>query len=125
MKIPASTRIRQYELTYILPASYTTDEAGKVHTKISDTLTKYKGKIVSQEDWGKLDLAYKIKHSGKSYTEGVYTHLVIEVDRKFMPAFERDLMLNQQLLRYLLVIAEPTPVMVARPVAPQPVEELE
>lgn len=123
MKIPADARMRQYELTYVLPASYTSDESGKVHTKIADTLAKFKGKIVSKEDWGKLEFAYKIKHSGKTYTEGVYTHLVIELDRKHMPELERTLMLNQQLLRYLMVIAEPTPVMPARRPA-APVEEL-
>lgn len=124
MKIPAAARLREYELTYVLPASFTSDESAKVHEKIAAFLTKLKGKIVSQEDWGKITFAYKIKHSGKSYTEGIYTHLVIELDRKHMPALERELMLNQQLLRYLLVIAEPTPVMTARPVA-APVEELE
>lgn len=113
MKIPADTRLRQYELTYILPASFTSDEAGKVHDRIKTTLEKQKGTIVSQEDWGKLSFAYKIKQGGKTYTEGVYTHLVIEIDRKHVPALEHALVLDQQLLRYLLVIAEPTPVMTA------------
>ncbi len=124
MKIPADARLRQYELTYVLPASYTSDEAGKVHTKISDTLAKFKGSVVSKEEWGKHEFAYKIKHGGKSYIEGVYTHLVIELDRKHMAALERELMLNQQLLRYLIVIAEPTPVMTVRKAA-APIEELE
>lgn len=124
MKIPAAARIRQYEVTYILPASYTSDEAGKVHSKIADTIAKLKGKIVSQEDWGKLNFAYKIKHVGKNYFEGVYTHVVIELDRKQTPVFERELMLNQQLLRYLVVIAEPAPTMPVRKAA-RPIEELE
>lgn len=124
MKIPAAARPREYELTYVLPASFTSDESVKVHEKIAAQLTKLKGKIVSQEDWGKINFAYKIKHSGKSYTEGMYTHLVIELDRKHVSTLERDLRLNQQLLRYLLVIAEPTPAMVARPVV-APVEEIE
>lgn len=124
MKIPADARIRQYELTYVLPASYTSDEAGKVHSKIADTITKLKGKVVSQEDWGKLNFAYKIKHLGKNYFEGVYTHLVVELDRKQMPVLERELKLSQELLRYLVVIAEPTPSMPIRKVE-RPVEELE
>lgn len=119
MKIPADTRIRQYELTYILPASYTSDEAAKIHTKIASAIDKLKGSLVSQEDWGKRELAYKIKHAGKSYTEGVYTHLVVELDRQHVASLERELMLNQQLLRYLLVIAEPTPVMATKSVLPE------
>ncbi len=124
MKIPAATRMRQYELTYILPTSFTSDEAGKVHKKIADALAKYKGKIVSKEDWGALNFSYKIKHGGKNYLEGMYTHLVIELDRKHMPSLENELTLDQQILRYLLVIAEPTPVMSVKNVAPA-LEEME
>lgn len=124
MKIPVAARLRQYELTYILPASFTSDESGKVHEKIAAVLTKHKGSIVSQEDWGKLEFSYKIKHGGKNFTEGVYTHLVIELDRKHMAQLERELLLNQQLLRYLIVIAEPTPVLNLKKAA-EPVEELE
>lgn len=113
MKIPADARTRQYELTYVLPASFTSDEAGKVHTKIKTLLEKNKGKIVNQEDWGTITFAYKIKHSGKTHTEGNYTHLVIELERKYVAVLERELTLDQQLLRYLIVIAEPTPVMTA------------
>jgi small subunit ribosomal protein S6 len=109
MQIPADPRLREYELTYILPASYTTDEAAKIHDKIKSAVTKAKGKVVNREDWGKKNFAYKIKHDGKSYLEGVYTHLIIELDRSAVADIERELQLNQKLLRYLLVIAEPTP----------------
>ena len=118
MKIPADARIRHYELTYILPASFTTDESAKVHDKIAKLLTKLKGKIVSKEDWGKQSFAYKIKLHGKTFTEGIYTHLIIELDRKHVAQVERELLLDQQLLRYLLVIEQPTPVMSIRQTAP-------
>lgn len=110
MKLIADKRIRQYELTYILPVNLTSDEAKAVHEKIASVVKKQKGTVVATEDWGKKTLAYGIVFKGKAQTEGIYTHLVLECDSEVTPSIERSLALEPLLMRHLLVIAEPSPV---------------
>lgn len=106
MHIPQDKRIRKYELTYLISASLTNDEVSKISDVVEKLVKKHKGTVVSQEDWGKKTLAYTIQHSGKRHTEAGYRFLVLEFDTSHVEAFEKDIFLNQQLLRHLLVIAD-------------------
>lgn len=107
MQIPQDKRVRQYELTYLVPASLTNDEVNQVKTAVEKLVTKHKGKVVSTEDWGKKTLAYTIQTAGKRHTEAVYTSLVLEFDTAHTVPFEKDIYLNQSIIRHLLVVAEP------------------
>lgn len=106
MQIPQDKRVRQYELTYLVPASLTNDEVSQVETAVEKLVKKHKGTIVSTEDWGKKTLAYTIQTGGKRHTEGVYKFLVLEFDTAHTVAFEKDVFLNQTIIRHLLVVAE-------------------
>lgn len=107
MHIPQDKRVRQYELTYLLPASLTSDEVNQVKTAVEKLVTKHKGKVLSSEDWGRKTLAYTIQVGGKRHTEAVYTFVVLEFDTADTVAFEKDVYLNQSVIRHLLVVAEP------------------
>lgn len=106
MKILSEKINRQYELTFLVSASLTNTEATKVVTEVEALVAKHQGKVAKKDDWGKKKLAYKIKHLGKSHAEALYTHLVLEFESKQVPAFEKDLKLNQNLIRYLLVVID-------------------
>lgn len=108
MHIPQDKRVRQYELTYLVPASLTSDEAASVKTAVEKLVKKHKGSVISQEEWGKRNLAYTIQVGGKRHTEAVYTHVVLEFDTAHTVAFEKDIYLNQSIIRHLLVVAEPS-----------------
>ncbi len=105
MQIPHDIRVKKYELTYLISPQLTSDEVRVIAAAIEKSVKRFEGKIVSQEEWGKKQLAYTIKHSSKRYTEAVYKHLVLQFETKNVLEFEKELHLNQHLLRYLLVIA--------------------
>lgn len=106
MQIPADKRVRQYELTYLVPASLTSDEASQVSDAVAKLIKKHKGTVESTDEWGKRELAYTIQDSGKRYDEATYTHMVIEFETLKAQAFEKDLYLNNSIIRHLFVVAE-------------------
>ena len=106
MKILASTRVRQYELTYLVPASLSSSDVSTTHEAVEKLLKKHKIKILSQDDWGKRNLAYPIKFKGAKNLEAYYKHMVLETDASNIGKFEKGLYLIQEVIRHLIVLAE-------------------
>ncbi len=106
MKIIADPQVRQYELTYLVPAIYTQAELSKINEEVESVVKKYAGKVVSSDDWGKKHMAYKIRHDGKFHDSAFYTHYVLEFESEKAPEFEKELKLNTKIMRNLLVRAE-------------------
>lgn len=108
MELVADKRVRTYELTYILPAALATSDVAQEKDAVEKLLKKHSVKIVSQDDWGKKSLAYPIKYSGEKQYEGFYTHMVLSADPAVMQEFEKDLYLQQSVIRHLIVVAADT-----------------
>ncbi len=106
MELVKDKRVRKYELTYLLPGALTSSEVATAKEAIVSLLKKNKVAILSQEDWGKKELAYPIKYKSKKQNEAYYTHMVLEADSLDIPKFENDLYLKQEVIRHLIVIAE-------------------
>lgn len=106
MKLITDKAVKKYEFTYLLPEFYTSAEVAKAVSEIEDLVKKHKGKIISTEDWGKKTLAYKIKKSGKNHAEALYTHMVLEFEPVRAPKFEKDVYLNERVIRHLFVVEE-------------------
>lgn len=106
MKYPAAERSRSYELTFLIPGDRTSVQVTAIETAIKRLAKKHSVNVVSEEDWGKRELAYQIKHSGKSHNEAYYRHMVLESDPANVTALEKDLYLNADVMRHLLVLAE-------------------
>jgi small subunit ribosomal protein S6 len=106
MEILASPKIRQYELTYLVPGSLSSSEVSTINEAVLKLLKKHSIKLLSQEDWGKKDLAYPIKFKSKKNYEGFYTHMMLEGDSLKIGKFEKGLYLIQEVIRHLIVLAE-------------------
>ena len=106
IKIVADKQSKLYELTYLLPVDFTDSKRATVSESILKLITKYKGKVLQTKDWGKRELAYKIKHQGKFYFEAVYTHQIIKFSPAKVQAFEKELLLEEQIMRHLVVVSE-------------------
>ena len=106
MEILASARTRQYELTYLVPGSLSSSEVSTINEAVAKLLKKHSIKILSQDDWGKKDLAYPIKFKSKKNYEGFYTHMVVEADASNIGKFDKGLYLIQEVIRHLIVLAE-------------------
>jgi len=95
---------RRYFLTYLLPTSYTDSELNAFKEEIAKLVTKHKGTVVSSDEWGKRKTAYKIRHAGKWFTDAVYVHLVLEIDPAQINLLEKDVFLNANIMRHLIVL---------------------
>lgn len=108
-QVPKDKSVRRYELTVVSPSGYTTDETRKLVDSVVAVVEKTSAKILEKQDWGKKDFSYVIKQGGKRHNSGVYTHIIFECDSTKVAPIDRNLSLNHQILRHLLVLAEAAP----------------
>jgi small subunit ribosomal protein S6 len=101
-----SPRVRSYELTYLVPVTLTTTEVAAAHEAVKSLVTKVKGTVLAEEDWGKKEMAYDIRHAGKEQREVHYKHLIIEMPAESVQTVERELGLQTNIMRHLLVLAD-------------------
>jgi len=106
MKIIEDPQTRLYELTYLVPAVFTESEISKMREDVLALVKKFKGDVVSTQDWGKKTLAYSIRHNSKDVTEAIYTHLELSFLSKNAPLFEKEVYLLPNLIRHLMVKAD-------------------
>lgn len=76
-----------YETIYILRPGLAESDAGTIHQKIENVITKFSGKLQARDDWGTKELAYPIeKHTNGQYCLVHYTGtsgVVEEIERHF------------------------------------------
>ncbi|MFH0863953.1 MAG: 30S ribosomal protein S6 [Candidatus Gottesmanbacteria bacterium] len=94
--------MRSYDLTLILSTNLDKTSVDKTLDKIKKSITDSGGKISSVNEWGKKNLAYKIKKQD----QGIYYHLDLEFAEKEAQPLEARLRIEQNLLRHLLVRKE-------------------
>ena len=107
--------LRDYEVVYIFHPSL--EEGG-----VSEKLERYHGlltgthggSITATDHWGKRQLAYPIEDQ----TSGYYVVEHFAAPSPSLPEFERVLKLDEELLRYLVVVNEGD--LATTPVPPQP-----
>ena len=79
MKLVKNSSQRDYEVTYLLTGDLLDAEVAKIRKEITDLVTKLKGKVVEEQDWGRKLLAYKIRHLGTAHQEAIFTHLIVQL----------------------------------------------
>lgn len=107
--------MRDYEIVYIFDSSLE-------ESRIAEKLDRFHGLVVGDDGgeitavdhWGKRQLAYPIAKK----TNGYYVVAQFKADAGSLPELERNLKLDEELLRYLIVLneGEPTaPMSIATP----------
>lgn len=91
--------MRDYELTLVLKPALTDQVREKLLEKIKKLVEDTKGKIESQDLWGKKLLAYSIKKEN----EGVFAYFVLFLPEKEVANIEKKIGIEEDILRYLLV----------------------
>lgn len=92
----------RYELLYIIPTSFTDDEAGAIESKISALVTKYGAAIESTKRLGKFRLAYAIKEQ----RNGHYVMTMFKAEGAALAKIEENLRINNDILRHLILRAD-------------------
>ena len=95
--------MKDYEAVYIFDSAIE-------EPKINEKLDRYHemvagnggGEVAAVDHWGRRELAYPIRDKENGYY--VVAHFSTSADR--LPEFERLLQLDEELLRYLIVVNE-------------------
>ena len=95
--------MRDYEVVYIFDSSLEepaiNEKIERYHALVTGDGA---GEVAEIDHWGRRELAYPINDRENGYY--VVTHLSTSTDK--LPEFERLLQLDEELLRYLIVVNE-------------------
>lgn len=94
--------MRNYELTYIVASDVDEQEFNGVLAQVQKWVEDTQGKITKTDQWGRRRLAYSIAE----YNEGYYVTHVLEMEPRTTAELERNLRLNERVLRHLLIRAD-------------------
>jgi small subunit ribosomal protein S6 len=95
--------MRDYEIVYIFRSSFTPEEIDAKLERYHALITGVDGgQITAVEQWGKRQLAYPIDKE----PNGFYVVAQFASDPSALPELERILRLDDDLLRYLIVLSE-------------------
>jgi small subunit ribosomal protein S6 len=94
-----SDKMIAYETTYILRPDVTETAQKTFLDKLKGIITAHSGQVVAIEDWGKRRLAYPIQKESRGY----YTYLMFTGNNLLVAELERNLRINEQVIRFLSV----------------------
>jgi small subunit ribosomal protein S6 len=104
---------RTYELMTILAPDVAEDQLGPAVDQIKDYVTGAGGtisEVLQDSPWGRRRLAYPIRHNGHDVRDGYYTVLHFDLEPERVADIEREILLNPQIIRYLVsVYTAPAP----------------
>lgn len=101
---------REYEmLAILLPDQPEEETKANIDTMLGH-ITEQNGTIDSvnaDSPWGRRRLAYTIRHEGVDYRDGHYVLVYFTAMPSALTEIERDLKLDTNVIRYLLLINDP------------------
>jgi small subunit ribosomal protein S6 len=109
--------VRLYEIVYIFDPNLTEDSVSAKLEGYHELLTD--GEVTAIDHWGSRQLAYPINKLKSGYYVVVHARATAES----LPEFERKLTLDEELMRYLVVVNEGEPTDGKSLVSERPVRE--
>ena len=94
--------VRNYELLWIIPGGASEGDGAASVERIKTLIKSRGGQEVSAEFWARRTLAFAIKGN----KEGAYYIARFSMDGTKLPDFEKALLTDQTVIRYMLVKAE-------------------
>ncbi|MBI4438106.1 30S ribosomal protein S6 [Candidatus Uhrbacteria bacterium] len=95
--------MKPYELFYIVPTLYTDAEITGIQAEVVKLLESLGGKVLRQENLGKIRLAYPIK----AQHHGSYTLVHFDAEPSALTELDRKLGLTDSVLRHTLIARAP------------------
>ena len=90
-------RLRPYEILVIIDPRPTDEEVAQLLSRLQDSLKELGAEVTRVENWGKRRLTHDIKKQ----REGTYAVLELSAEPSMVKEFERQLTLNESVLRFL------------------------
>ncbi len=97
--------MRDYEVVYIFDPQLTEEQIQEKLERYHGLLKENQGEITASDHWGRRQLAFPIRKQ----TSGDYVVVQFRSPTQALPEFERLLKLDENLLRYLIVLHEGEP----------------
>jgi small subunit ribosomal protein S6 len=91
--------MRNYELGFILHPNVEQTDVTQAVEKVGQYITASGGQVTSVDVWGRRALAYPIRKQ----REGTYVFLQAQIGPQAVGELERNLKLDEAILRYLLI----------------------
>lgn len=101
---------RAYELMTILVPELAEEDLATQVQRISTHITTATGAIketLTDSPWGRRRLAYSVRHNSQDYRDGYYIVFHFDLEPSRMTEIERELKLDVNVMRYLLVHDDP------------------
>ena len=92
--------MRKYDSTFIIDGTLGAEEREALIEKFKNSLEKLGGEIDQIVRWGQRTLAYEIKKRNLGY----YVIFYYSAEPSIIEKFERELRINENVLRYMTVI---------------------
>ncbi len=89
--------LRPYEILIIIDSRPTDEEAAALLTQLGEQVKTLGAEVSKVENWGKRRLSYEIRKQ----REGTYAVLEVSAEPATIKEFERQLRLNENVLRFL------------------------
>lgn len=102
--------MQAYELAFIVNSDLSEDKREKEVTNVKSLLEKHKAEVGELEVWGKRDFTFPIQKK----TSGVYYLQYFQADPTQVAAIDKNLKLEANVLRFLLVKHEKRKVKINR-----------
>lgn len=97
--------MREYEIVYIFDPALPEDQVNEKLERFHGHITDGGGEITAVDHWGRRQLAYPIRKK----TSGYYVVVQFTAPTGGLPEMERTLKLDEELVRYLIVLSEGEP----------------
>ena len=95
--------MNKYELIFIVKPDLEESQIKGVNDSVKAMLSEMKANILEEKEWGQKELAYEIK----KYKTGYYFYYLIEEkDTKAVKEFDRVALINENIIRHLVVKVE-------------------
>lgn len=91
-----------YELIYIIDTVVAEEERKAIIERFSELIKQNNGEVTKVDEWGKRRLAYAINDK----MEGYYVLVNFSADSLLPKELERNLEINEQVMRYLITRVE-------------------
>ncbi len=98
--------MRPYESTFILVPTLDAKGVAREVETVKELITSHGGEVTAEKEWGRRRLAYPIR----DFQEGVYHILRFTLGNDGLQELGRRFKLNENVLRYLLIKDEGTPI---------------
>ena len=94
--------MRDYELGFVIHPEVDQSDVTQAVDKVGQYITAGGGEVTSVDVWGRRALAYPIR----KHKEGTYVFLQAQLDPQAILELERNLKLDEEILRHLLIRLE-------------------